>query len=82
MNLTEFHMNSFIKSEQFGASVDKKFMFRVTKDLIPVLKGPGGRGRTPGCIKLLGGNFELWCQNKRLLEIDTEAIKYDKMDMS
>ena len=57
-------------------------MFRVTKDLITVLKGPGARGRTPGCIKLLGGNFELWCQGKRLMEIDTEAIKYDKMDMS
>ena len=53
------------------------------KELVSVLKGPSPKyGRRAGCIKLLSGNYELWCQTKRLMEIDTEEIKYDKMDMS
>ena len=72
----------FHKVEQFGAGGNKRYMLRVTKDLIPVLKAAGGRNRRPGCIKLGSGNYELWVQNSRLVDIDTEAIRYEKRDMS
>ena len=72
----------FHKLEQIGSGVVKKLIFRVTKPLVSVLKGTGTRGRRAGCLKLKHGSFEIWYQGKPLLEVDTEAIKYDKRDMS
>ena len=74
--------SKFHRVEPFGAGGFKRYMIRVTKDCIPILKAAGGRDRRAGHIKLSSGNYELWCQNSRLADLDTDAIRYEKRDMS
>ena len=70
----------YVKTEQFGSSTDRKVLFRVTKEVLTLLRQKG-RTRRAGHLQLPAGNYEVWIGGKPLLETCVDEVQYQKFAM-